>query len=42
MVNLKHSPNGIDMVYGPNGKGILASMKYALRIYRPIEKGMVL
>ena len=42
MLNFKHSPNVIDMVYGPNGKGIMAWMKYALRIYSSIEKGMVL
>ena len=38
----KHSPNEKDMVYGPNGKGIMASMEYTFIIYSPIEKGMVL
>ena len=35
---LKHSPCGRDMVYGPNGKGIMASMEYTLIIYSPMEK----
>ena len=38
----KHSLNEKDMVYGPNGKGIMASMECTLIIYSPIEKGMVL
>ena len=38
----KHSPNGKGMVYGPNGKGIMASMEYTLIIYSPNGKGMVL
>ena len=38
----KHSPNGKGMVYGPNGKGIMASLEYTLIIYSPNEKGMVL
>ena len=37
---LKRSPNEKDMVYGPNGKGIMASMKYILKIYSPHGKGM--
>ena len=36
----KHSPNGKVMVYGPNGKGIMASMEYILIIYSPNGKGM--
>ena len=39
---LKHSPCGSDMVYGPNGKGIMASMEYTLIIYSPNGKGIVL
>ena len=38
----KHSPNGKGMVYGPNGKGIMASMEYSLIIYSPNGRGMVL
>ena len=38
----KHSPNGKGMVYGPNGKGIMASLEYTLIIYSPSGKGMVL
>ena len=34
----KHSPNGKGMVYGPNGKGIMASVEYPLIIYSPMEK----
>ena len=26
------------MIYGPNGKGIMASMEYTLIIYSPMEK----
>ena len=37
---LKRSPNVKGMVYGPNGKGIMASMKYILKIYSPHGKGM--
>ena len=36
----KHSPNGKVMVYGPNGKEIMASMEYILKIYSPNGKGM--
>ena len=36
----KHSPNGKVMVYGPNGKGIMASMEYILIIYSPNGKDM--
>ena len=36
----KHSPKG--MVYGPNRKGIMASLEYTLIIYSPNGKGMVL
>ena len=36
---LKHSPNRKGMVYGTNGKGIMASMEYALILYSPMEKG---
>ena len=32
----KHSPNGKGTVYGPNGKGIMASMEYI--IYSPHGK----
>ena len=39
---LKHSPNEKGMIYGPNGKGIVASMEYSIIIYSPNEKGMVL
>ena len=35
---LKHSPNRKGMVYGPNGKGIMASMEYTLIMYSPMEK----
>ena len=38
----KHSPNGKDMVYDPNGKVIMASMKYNLTIYSSNGKSMVL
>ena len=38
----KHSPNGKGMVYGPNGKGIMASIEYSLTIYSPNGRGMVL
>ena len=38
----KHSPNGKGMVYGPNGKGIMASLKYTLIIYSSSGKGMAL
>ena len=37
----KHSPNKKDMVYGPNGKEIMAAKEYTLIIYGPNEKGMV-
>ena len=30
------------MVYGPNGKGIMASVEYTLIIYSLYGKGMVL
>ena len=30
------------MVYGSNGKGIMASLEYTLIIYSPSGKGMVL
>ena len=36
----KHSLNGKGRVYGPNGKGIMASMKHILIIYSPNGKGM--
>ena len=36
----KHSLNGKGIVYGPNGKGIMASMEYILMIYSPYGKGM--
>ena len=36
----KHSPNGKGMVYGPNGKGIMASLEYTLIIYNPNGKSM--
>ena len=38
----KHIPNGKGMVYGPNGKGIMASLKYTLIIYGPNGKGTAL
>ena len=38
----KHSPNGKDMAYSPNGKAIMASLEYTLIIYSLNEKGMVL
>ena len=38
----KHSPNRKGMVYGPNGKGIIASLEYTLIIYSPNRKDMVL
>ena len=38
----KHSPNGKDMVYAPNGKRIMASLEYTLIIYTPSGKGMAL
>ena len=38
----KHISNGKGMVYGPNGKGIIASLEYTLIIYSPNEKGMAL
>ena len=38
----KHIPNGNGMVYGPNGKGIMASLKYTLIIYGPNGKGTAL
>ena len=38
----KHSPNGKSMVYGPNGKGIMALIEYTLIIYGPSGKSMVL
>ena len=38
----KHSPNEKGMVYGPNGKRIMASKEYTLIIYSPNEKDMVL
>ena len=34
--------NGKGMVYGPNGKGIIASLEYTLIIYSPNGKGMAL
>ena len=39
---LNHRPNGKGMVYVTNGKGIMVSMEYALIIYSPNGKGMVL
>ena len=36
----KHIPNGKDIVYGPNGKGIMASLEYTLIIYNPNGKSM--
>ena len=36
---LKHSPKRKGMVYGTNGKGIMASMEYTLILYSPMEKG---
>ena len=38
----KHSPNGKNIVYGPNEKGIMAPMEYTLVVYSPKRKGMVL
>ena len=43
----KHSPNRKSMVYGPNGiypqqKGIMVPIEYALMVYSPNRKGMVL
>ena len=38
----KRSPNGKGMVYGPNGKGIMALLEYKLIIYSSSGKGMVL
>ena len=38
----EHSPNGKDMVYGPNGKGIMASLEYTLIIDSLNGEGMVL
>ena len=37
----KDSLNGKGIVYGPNGKRIMASMEYTLMIYNPSGKGMV-
>ena len=36
----KHSLNGKGRVYGPNGKGIMASMEHILITYSPNGKGM--
>ena len=36
----KHSPNGKGMVYGPNEKGVTASIEYTLIIYSSNGKGM--
>ena len=38
----KHIYNRKGMVYGPNGKGIIASLEYTLIIYSPNGKGMAL
>ena len=38
----KHSPKGKGMVYGLNGKKIMASMEYTVIIYSPNGKDMVL
>ena len=38
----KDNPNGKGMVYGPNGKSIIAVMEYTLMVYSPNGKGMVL
>ena len=38
----KHISSGKGMVYGPNGKGIIASLEYTLIIYSPNGKGMAL
>ena len=36
----KHCPNETSMIYGPNVKGIMASMGYTLKIYSPNRKDM--
>ena len=41
-VQCLNSPNGKSMVYGPNGKGIMALIEYTLIIYGPSGKSMVL
>ena len=38
----KHSPNEKGMVYGPDGKDIMAPIEYTLMVYSPNGKGMVL
>ena len=38
----KQIPNGKGMVYGPNGKRIMASLEYTLIIYSSSGKGMAL
>ena len=38
----KHSVSWKGMVYGPNVKGIMATMKYTPMVYSPNEKGIVL
>ena len=38
----KHISSGKGMVYGPNGKGIIASLEYTLIIYSPNGKDMAL
>ena len=38
----KHSPNGKGMVYGPNGKRVMASIEYSLIIYNPTGRGIFL
>ena len=38
----KHSPNEKSMIYGPNGKGIIAPMEYTLMVYSPNGECMVL
>ena len=35
---LKHIPKRKGMVYGSNGKGIMASTEYTLIIYSPMEE----
>ena len=39
---VKHSPNGKGMIYGSNGKGIMAPIEYTPLVYSPNGKGMVL
>ena len=38
----EHIPNEKSIVYGPNGKGIMAPIEYTLKIYSLNGKSMVL